>query len=391
MRGQRNRERIFLSHDTEGQDFNGIILDGDKLIANYRKNDPHMLPANLRYMNQEMLEAANPEYFIDLALEKISKYNAYIEKFQKGEKSLPLPDSKHPSYIKDVDKYIEEQQNGTGKIRKYRRVKRNKTAQPEEGSKTVRENKPADSSKNIPLDKKIFLYQDKIRGLLNTKSEDFPSHITPKTDLSGKNIGYSLKTADNGMLKVSENVLNLGKNKTVVYLTFEKFNPDDSRNYISIEISTGRILKTRDKGKPLTTPDNSVVYMPQEEVVKRKFEQKLDTYMSEIFPNINLTEELSKIPKPRVKKAPKTPKQPKQPKQTPEKPKTENIIVEDVQGIDINKSIENIKSKIVERAKKDAEAVAEKYRSNFVFVVKDEIRKFMKELNQKTEDFLASL
>lgn len=79
----------FMWISTNDRPFDGIVIDDNKLVANYLKNNPHMLPHKIQYMNEERLQAAEPEKLIELAHLKIEQYKRYLDKFRNGE--IPYP------------------------------------------------------------------------------------------------------------------------------------------------------------------------------------------------------------------------------------------------------------------------------------------------------------
>lgn len=90
MRCQTRDNILYISIDNGSVDFNGIVVDGkDKLIANYLKRHAHMLPRELKYMNNERMAKAQPEKFINIADEKLQNYGDYIRKLVSGEIAMP--------------------------------------------------------------------------------------------------------------------------------------------------------------------------------------------------------------------------------------------------------------------------------------------------------------
>jgi hypothetical protein len=90
MRSQTRQDVLYISIDDKSVNYNGIIIKGkDKLIANYLKLHPHMLPRELKYMDEEAIQKAQPKKFIDIANELLQNYSDYIRKLESGE--LPFP------------------------------------------------------------------------------------------------------------------------------------------------------------------------------------------------------------------------------------------------------------------------------------------------------------
>ncbi len=96
MCSRKKPQFIWINVD-DGSPFNGIVIDDNKLVANYLKNNPHMLPHKIQYMNAERMKAAAPEKFIELASQKVEQYKQYITGFQNGEIRLSHPRVKNRS------------------------------------------------------------------------------------------------------------------------------------------------------------------------------------------------------------------------------------------------------------------------------------------------------
>ena len=122
----------------------------------------------------------------------------------------------------------------------------------------------------------------KIIKALLTDSKDLPPHLNPKTGSNGKPLGFTIKTDDGGELKVMRKIVG-SYGSSMPYLSFEKSNPDNTLNFISLDMISNKVLRTKDRGKPHISSDHVVYELTPDELKKRKIEDKLDYYMSQIF------------------------------------------------------------------------------------------------------------
>ena len=149
-------------------------------------------------------------------------------------------------------------------------------------------------SKNYPVRKPPRLTNENYAEFITQKSKnivkyitklfnqkDFPSHLTPKSTPNGTILGFTLNTDDGGTLKVMKKV-ECSYGSTMSYLSFEKVKPDNSMNFIRIDMITNKILRTKDKGKPHISSDHIVYELTPDQLKRRKIEEKLDYYMAQI-------------------------------------------------------------------------------------------------------------
>ncbi len=418
MQGQRNPNLLYLSIDKEDSEiFNGIIADGYKLIKNYRPNNPHMMPSSIQYMDKENIANSNAEEFIDLAFEKISKYNHYISKFQTGETPLPKADIIHPTLIKGANQEL-------AVIHKNSIIAKAKRVQKQPPKDTGKTNKIfQNASKEFSSESNIKQYGTKINDIFSINPKELPPHIKPKVAPSGKIVGFSVETSDGGILKVSK-VANTDYGNSMLYLSIVKINPDQTRNYISIDLANYSVLKTRTEGKPYITADHVVHELTSEEISKRKIEEKLDNYTKEIIRDFK-TEEIKVEDTPKkitptkqtdnqniekkVEQKTETKKRKRKPslikKETNKikpdnesKPVSEKISLAESPNTNTQEipetSRENLladfKTRVANLAKQDALELANEYRKVFLEEFTLAIKNIKTEINKKAEEVLSA-
>jgi len=288
MKGQTRSNILYISINDDSHLYNGIIVDGkDKLIANYLKKHPHMLPAGIKYMNAEAMQKAEPEKFINLADEKLQNYSDFIRKIKNGE--IPL------------SKQEQSQANKPLKTKSKNETERNIT-KANKNSKTDKKQEKTTLTKIIdrrpeakPVHKPPKLTNEEFSNYITAKSENilkqissmlnqdsFPEHITPIRTKNGNALGIKLNTDDGGSLKVVRKAIG-SYGSSMPYLSFEKINKDNTSNYISIDFISNKILRTKEKGKPHISADHVVYELTPDELKRRNIETKLDYYMSQIF------------------------------------------------------------------------------------------------------------
>ena len=288
MKGQTRSNILYISINDDSHLYNGIIVDGkDKLIANYLKKHPHMLPAGIKYMNAEAMQKAEPEKFINLADEKLQNYSDFIRKIKNGE--IPLSKQEQAPANKPL------------KTKSKNETERNIT-KANKNSKTDKKQEKTTLTKIIdrrpeakPVHKPPKLTNEEFSNYITAKSENilkqisnmlnqdsFPEHITPIRTKNGNALGIKLNTDDGGSLKVVRKAIG-SYGSSMPYLSFEKINKDNSLNYISIDFISNKILRTKEKGKPHISADHVVYELTPDEIKRRNIETKLDYYMSQIF------------------------------------------------------------------------------------------------------------
>lgn len=364
MRGQKRKNILYISIDDGSSDFKGIIIDDNKLIANYLKRHPHMLPAVIKYMNAERMKNANPERFINIADEKLQNYGDYIRKLQSGE--IPIP---------KLTKTAEEKTKSVGKLTKI--VDRSTIAK-------HRKTEATSALKNAKFEdyiiKKSKNIISKITKLLNCDVKDFPEHLTPKLAPSGKPLGFTLQTDDGGTLKVMRKAVG-SYGSSMPYLSFEKSNPDGTFNFISIDMISNKILRTKDRGKPHISSDHIVYDLNNDEIKKRKIEDKLDYYMNQIF---------KKEIKPVVKDNASVSKQVNEPEILPAVTKEESAKSE-AEGLIPNDNLEKLKQEMRELGRKNGSIAATEYFNSFKEQFVLEVQQKMAEFSSEFQKFIESL
>ncbi len=369
MKSQTRDNILYISIEDGSQEFNGIVVDGqDKLIANYLKRHPHMLPRGIKHMNAERMTEAEPEKFINLADEKIQAYSDYIRKLQSGEIPMPkLSNSSTPKtgaekkatkkVVKSAEKPAEtepKQEKPTKVVDRVSIPKHRLTGKPKKLTNAEFEEYMAKKSKDVV---------SKITRLLNGEIKEVPEHLEMKLAPSGKPLGFTLKTDDGGTLKVMRKAVGSYGN-SMPYLSFEKNNPDNSMNFISIDMVSNKVLKTKDRGKPHISSDHIVFDMSADEMKRRKIEDKLDNYMGQIF---------KETPKEAPKEAPSI------------KEKTiEKVTEQKPEPITQPDDMEKLKQSMRELGKKNGSIAATEYFNAFK-------EQFMADLQQKMAEFQSSV
>ena len=288
MKGQTRSNILYISINDDSHLYNGIIVDGkDKLIANYLKKHPHMLPAGIKYMNAEAMQKAEPEKFINLADEKLQNYSDFIRKIKNGEIPLSKQEQAPANKPLKTKSKNETERNIT---------KANKNSKTDEKQEKTTLTKIIDRRPEAkPVHKPPKLTNEEFSNYITAKSENilkqisnmlnqdsFPEHITPIRTKNGNALGIKLNTDDGGSLKVVRKAIG-SYGSSMPYLSFEKINKDNSLNYISIDFISNKILRTKEKGKPHISADHVVYELTPDEIKRRNIETKLDYYMSQIF------------------------------------------------------------------------------------------------------------
>lgn len=391
MRSQTRDNILYISIDDGSNEFNGIVVDGkDKLIANVLKRHPHMLPRGIKHMNAERMEQAQPEKFINLADEKIQGYSDYVRKLQSGE--IPMPKvGLTPARKEWLDK------NGIKTTRqvnaesvepkeiKPKKQKITKYLDRTDERKSKIPHKPSKMTTAEYLDymteksKKII---KKVSELLLTDSKDLPPHLNPKTGSNGKPLGFTIKTDDGGELKVMRKIVG-SYGSSMPYLSFEKSNPDNTMNFISLDMISNKVLRTKDRGKPHISSDHVVYELTPDELKKRKIEDKLDYYMSQIF----------REQPDEVKHATKT--EPVVADVKKEVEKTENIAPKEktvrTEKKVVNNDLEKLKTDMRELGKRDGSIAATEYFNAFKEQFITDLKEKMSAFNSEVHKFLESL
>jgi len=277
MRSQTRQDVLYISIDDKSVNYNGIIIKGkDKLIANYLKLHPHMLPRELKYMDEEAIQKAQPKKFIDIANELLQNYSDYIRKLESGE--LPFPklvqsSSKKAKPIKNNKDVISSDNKKEEKLpRKDIKLEEKKEINPARLS---------DEELNEYITKKNKTIINDITKIFNSEPQDIPKHLSPIRTKSGSMLGFTLQTEDGGSLKVTKKVIG-AYGDDMPYLAFEITKPNKAISYINIDIITNKVLRTTDKGKPHISSSHVVYELSPAEIKKRKIFEKLDYYMSQI-------------------------------------------------------------------------------------------------------------
>ena len=359
MRSQTRKNILYISINNDSADYNGIVIDGqDKLIANYLKKHPHMLPRGIKYMDSKRMEEAEPEKFINLADEKIQKYGDYVRKLKTGE--LPMPKLNGIAVPKEQttkEKYI------------------NRISPPKHKKVETKPVEPDTESFEDYINKKITSVIKKILNLFSADKKDLPPHITPKLASNGSVLGFSLQTDDGGALSVTKKIAS-GYGNSMPYLSFEKVNKDKSLSFLCYDLISNKILRTKDKGgKPYISSKNIVYELTPAEIKRCNIEQKFDYYEKQIFKNnkkghSDNADNAVKSTTPKIKE------------------KRSSTVHQSKQVETIS---ENLKNNMREWGKQDGKFASDEYFEAFKEEFIKNIKKKMQVFNAKVDEFLKSL
>ena len=400
MRSQTRDNILYISIDNGSVDFNGIVVDGkDRLIANYLKRHAHMLPRELKYMNNERMVKAQPEKFINIADEKLQNYGDYIRKLESGEIPMPkvgMTPARKAWLEKDKENKIAVNKTEISQLRTAK-LSETKTKTDSKLTKFVDRNP---ESKNRPVHKPPRSTSEVYAEFMTQKSKNFvryitklfsqkdiPPHLTPKTTPNGTILGFTLNTDDGGTLKVMKKVVG-SYGSSMPYLSFEKVNKDKTMNFISIDMITNKILRTKDKGKPHISSDHIVYELTPDELKRRKIEEKLNYYMAQITKQqaetslpetITVTEVIPAQPPKEIKTATKPQKITKT-----QKPKR----IKDLGNV---KDVDKLKEQMRSLGKKNGSIAAKEYFNAFRNQFITEMQTKMSEFNSKFQKFMDEL
>lgn len=402
MRSQTRDNILYISIDNGSVDFNGIVVDGkDKLIANYLKHHAHMLPRELKHMNDERMTKAQPEKFINVADEKLQNYGDYIRKLESGEIPMPklgMTTAKKAWLEKDQENKITKNETIVSSLQNT--ITNGRETAPGKDLNLTKLIDRNPESKNRPVHKSPRLTNGDYAEFITQKSKnivkyitklfsqkDFASHLTPKSTPNGTVLGFTLNTDDGGTLKVIKKVVG-SYGSSMPYLSFEKVNPDNSLNFISIDMITNKILRTKDKGKPHISSDHIVYELTPDELKRRKIEEKLDYYMAQITKEqaeaslpeaTNVTEVIRTQP-------PKVIQHIEKSKKMTQNPKTKQI--KDLSEVE---NLDKLKEQMRSLGKKNGSIAATEYFNSFREQFIAEIQTKMSEFNSKFQKFMDEL
>ena len=383
MKSQTRENILYISiNNNDDNEYNGIVIDGeDRLIANYLKKHPHMLPRGIKYMNSERMAEAEPEKFISIADEKLQKYANYIKDLQSGVTPMPkLSTAQTNKVCSDKNEVMTATDNKSIKILNRTDPKTQQTKKVIKTSNKNYDEYMTDKAKNVIR---------QITDLSNMDAKSLPDYITPKLTPKGKIIALKVNTDDGGTLIVTKKIVGAYGN-SMPYLSFEKSNTDNTYNFISIDMVANKILRTKTKGKPHISSDNIVYHLTPEELKRRKVEEKLDYYMSQIFRNnddkkIIDNENIIETP---VKNDTKEAQVKSDIVETPKKNKTSDNKTKKIQQKnkkdEPSVNTEKLMSNMIEQGKKDGSAAATEYFNAFQ-------EQFLKDVRQKMTEFQANI
>jgi len=361
---------LYISINEGKAEFNGIVIDeGKKLIANYLKLHPHMLPSSIKYMDEKSVAKAEPEKFITLADEKIQAYREYIMKVQSGEipiipKKAQNPDKPKTNTVKYIDRTPESKKKLVHKPLKLT---------------------TADYGEYMTGKVKSII--KKISELLSMDAKDFPEYITPKLTPAGKALGLKLSTDDGETISVIRKTVP-GCGNSMPYLSFEKVNKDGTLSYTSLDMISNKVLRTKEKGKPHISDDGIVYELSPDEIKKRKIEEKLDYYMKQIFREPESSEQSTKAELVSIPEKPKKAGRPKKEVSSDNPIETQKVIPQKTLKEDnspqMKPNIEKLKEDMRLLGDNDGKIAAEEYFKAFK-------ERFMTDMQAKIAEFKSNL
>ena len=242
-RNEKDLMRIVIT-DTEGKETH-FLLDGlDKVVGNLNKKNPRFMPPKFRYMTAEELDRSGAKLYINYANSELENFAKYLEKVS----------SEQP--IKTRKKV------GTDGV-------------------TTSTLKPITRAISPALTREQSIV--KLFGIFEKGADEIPTHINPQVSPSSRKVvAFSIKTEDGGTLKVSKR-MNPEYGSQLRYVTLEKISPEGYKHFISIDFETKEFLKCDStNGKPKIVKDAIFSYTPAE-IKEYNIENKLNSYMEEIF------------------------------------------------------------------------------------------------------------
>ena len=304
--------------EDKGEQKNLYTKGYGRVVANINPKNPHFLPRRFRFMTEDEIKNSNIEEYIKITDEELAKYNEYLAQFRDPEK------------------------------RKSVQVAGRGAASTASALPNVKE--------NIKRMNEIFA----------KSSKDFSEDVKLQTASNGNMLGLSFTAEDGALIKAAK-VTNKQYRNDVIYLKFSKQYPDGRKTFMAVDLMTHKFLRLKDDGKPYIR--NDVLYEYTEaEVQKRNMNSKFTDYVDEISKKLVQKEKPETVVE-AVKPA-ETPKKKVRTKTKTEAPKIEQTPENDkiIPEAEINKpdvNFEKMKSATVEKAKKDAQTLADVYFKTF--------------------------
>ena len=222
-----------------------ILIEGiDKAIANVFPSNPYIIPPNRRYMTSQDLADNRIKERIELACDKLVKFDEYLSKIDN---------------TRDDD--LEE----------------------------VKEKKAS----------KVYTPRKKLLAIFDMDKEALPEHLKIKhvSSSSGKMLSFALDTSDGGQLEVSKKA---NYTNNYQYILMEKTSPKGEKTFLAVEPETKMFLKTNTlSGKP-TLFRGELLFYSTKDAKDLGLNDRFSQYMNEIFK----VEAVSAVedPQPRVRK-----------------------------------------------------------------------------------------
>ena len=308
-----------------------------RVVANINPNNPHFLPRRFRYMTKEEINNSNIEEYIKVTDEELTKYNEYLTQFRDP-------------------------------------VKRREVS--------VAGRKVAKAVSSVPTIKENI---KKMNEIFAKTQNDFSEDVKLQTASNGNMLGLGYTAEDGAVIKVTK-VTNVQYRNNVIYLKFSRQYPDGRKSFMAVDLMTQKFLRLKDDGKPYIRNDILYEYT-DEEVKKRSMNSKLSDYVSDIYKKLKqkenpetLTEKVKATKVQKKKDKPKTEIEPSK-IAIAEKPEINSPIpAEEIQDT----NFEKMKVMTVEKAKKDAQTLADIYFKTFTETFNELIMK-------KFSDFKADI
>ena len=229
---EKDRVRLIVSNEN-GESKHFLIQDLDKVVANLNSKNPLITPPKLRFMTTKQIKESEVEKYIEKAYIKTSDYLNYLQnyKFPKKQKAV----------ITELTEEV-----------------------------------------NVPQQKVITVFE-KLKEVFDNGPEMLSSNVDAKiAPKSGRLLSMSMKQDDGSTVTISKTVSSMyGKDLTYIQVKHVSDNLD--REYLNIDLATGKFLKSNPiTGKP-TTIKSMVYFFNQTDMKKYGLNEKLYNWSKDFF------------------------------------------------------------------------------------------------------------